>query len=390
MEKGKVDMELIRRYVRGELPPREMYAVERQAEAEPMLMDIILGMEADSLADHDSHLADLRQRITARTTTGPQKMAVRRLAPVQRWALAASILTVFTVGVWWFTRNNTVTIHAEDALATVHSEAPRRQPEKQRAREPATSVAEREADAALPQVPPAVAKAAAKVATAPPPTAEEVQEAPAMDEIAEVHQTGRLAFSDTGRPDGIRIRGINAHSLMAGQARTIVGKVVDEETQEPLTGVTIQIGDQLGIITNQQGRFAATDTSKTLIIRFLGYESDTMRINGVDSIRIAMRPEKQQLSEAVVTEAPKGQPTPKEGWRAYQEYLKDAVKRASDKKGSVDLSFTVDNAGHPTNITVTNTTNEELNQLAIEIVREGPSWVPGADDERKVTLPITF
>src|SRR5690606_41499096 len=105
MEKGKVDMELIRRYVRGELPPREMYAVERQAEAEPMPMDIILGMEADSLADNDSHLADLRQRITARTTTGPTKTAVRRPASVLPWAPPPCILTVLTVGVSQFARN---------------------------------------------------------------------------------------------------------------------------------------------------------------------------------------------------------------------------------------------------------------------------------------------
>ncbi|MGV3762086.1 MAG: hypothetical protein ACO1NT_06385, partial [Parapedobacter sp.] len=116
MEKGKVDMELIRRYVRGELSPREMYALERQAQADPMLMDVILGVEQEALAVHDDNLADIRKRIAART--GEPQKAIRRLAPVQRWAIAASILAVLTVGTWWFVREGTVEQHEATVAAT--------------------------------------------------------------------------------------------------------------------------------------------------------------------------------------------------------------------------------------------------------------------------------
>src|SRR5690606_527233 len=100
MEKGKVDLELIRRYVRGELTPREMYALERQAQDEQMLMDIILGMEQEAPQVHGDNLADIRKRIAERFRR--PRAASRRLMPAQRWAIAASILAVLTVGMWWF------------------------------------------------------------------------------------------------------------------------------------------------------------------------------------------------------------------------------------------------------------------------------------------------
>src|SRR3546814_7148794 len=115
MEKDKVDMELIRRYIRGELTPREMYALERQAQADPMLMDIILGMEQEALDVHDDNLADIRKRIAERTER--RRTIVRRLVPAQRWAIAASLLAVLTVGMWWFTREDTVEQQREATVA---------------------------------------------------------------------------------------------------------------------------------------------------------------------------------------------------------------------------------------------------------------------------------
>src|SRR5690606_20432678 len=127
MEKHRVDMELIRRYIRGELTPREMYALERQAQADPMLMDIILGMEQEALDVHDDNLADIRKRIAERT--GQRRATTRRLATAQRWAIAASILAVLSVGTWWFTREGHVEKQREATVAAIPAEAPEETPE---------------------------------------------------------------------------------------------------------------------------------------------------------------------------------------------------------------------------------------------------------------------
>lgn len=102
MEKGKVDIGLIRRYLRGELNPREMYALERRAQDDPVLMDIILGMERETQDVHEANLGDIRKRIALRAG----RNRIRRIAPARRWAVAASVLLAFIVGALWLTRQD--------------------------------------------------------------------------------------------------------------------------------------------------------------------------------------------------------------------------------------------------------------------------------------------
>ena len=418
MEKGKIDMELIRRYIRGELTPREMYALERQAQADPMLIDIILGMEEEALAVHDDNLADIRKRIADRT--GQRRATTRRLATAQRWANAASILAVLWVGTWWFIREDTVVEQQREAIAAA---APQ---------EALPSAAEDAVEDTSPAAPrrTAAAKAVAKdevrkeerlaAVTPKPDTGADLRDslvevafgtqqkakivgvtslvaAARMDSPVVVNQEA-LA----GRPGGLRIRGIAPAPTEEARARPIIGKVVNEVTQEPLEGVSIKISDEQTVATDKQGRFAAIDTSTAITAQYVGYQGQTIRITGSDSIRIALQPHNVSLSEVVVVGYQQGQPqdaqvnhttsqpTPKQGWPAYRQYLQDAAKLAPIKKGTVDLSFTVDDDGKPTDIKVIKSTDTELDKFVTLIVRDGPRWAPGANNARKVTLRVAF
>lgn len=312
MEKDKVDMELIRRYVRGELTPREMYAVERQAQANPMLMDIILGMEQEMPDVHSDNLADIRRRIAKRT--GRRQTAARRLTPAQRWTVAASILAVLTMGTWWFTRQEAVE-QREATIAAAPEEAPRETaPETQSVPEP---------------VPP-IAKPEASVS----------ERKETKDERIAVAATPK-AYADAGTPD-------------SGEAARIVA--------------------------------AEPDTSGRVSEQVLAAHADGMGFQGMSARQQTARP----LAAAKERVEKRGEPTPENGWDAYRQYLKDAMKLAPDEKGKIDLTFTVDDDGRPTEITVAATTNEQLNAFAVLIVRDGPRWLPGTNDERKVTLQLTF
>ena len=44
-------------------------------------------------------------------------------------------------------------------------------------------------------------------------------------------------------------------NLFAMQQNIIQGKVIDVQTKEPITYATVQIGDKVGVITNQEGNF---------------------------------------------------------------------------------------------------------------------------------------
>ena len=47
MSNSNYDIAYLKKYVNGELSPTEMYALEREAQRDPMLADILMGIEMD-------------------------------------------------------------------------------------------------------------------------------------------------------------------------------------------------------------------------------------------------------------------------------------------------------------------------------------------------------
>jgi len=324
MEKGNVDMELIRRYIRGELTPREMYALERQAQADPMLMDIIVGMEQETLDVHGDNLADIRKRIAGRA--GQRQTVIRRLAPAQRWAIAASLLAVLTVGTWWFVREDTVEQH--EATVATTSKRVSKAPEA-----PAEPSPEPEAPAAKEREVDTTPQATARIASA---------EAEVMEYVEKKEE--RLAMA-TPKAD----TGAEKSTLNAAAARLAAAAI-----------------DSPVVVVNEQALASRKDG-----------------INNRPAAAQAAIPDK-AISEK------QGGPMPTDGWDAYRKYLKDAVKPAQGQKGTVDLIFAIDDDGRPIDIEVTQTTNKDLNTFAILVVRDGPRWLTGASGKRKVALQVKF
>lgn len=87
----------------------------------------------------------------------------------------------------------------------------------------------------------------------------------------------------------------------------IRGIVTDRETGEPLPSATVQIeGTYSGTITNQDGRFAiaAERFPVPLLIRYLGYEAERVKVEDVDEqpVLIPLSPSVTRLEEVVVTD----------------------------------------------------------------------------------------
>ncbi len=416
MEKGKVDIELIRRYIRGELSPREMYALERRAQDDPVLMDIILGMEQETQELHAANLVDIRKRIALRAGHG----RTRRLAPAQRWAVAASVLVAVTLGTLWLTQRLTVgesqpDIASVPAEAEVHADDTAAEPPHQPA-----APAKKEA---IPETPKRVAAAPAAI----PPRADRVAlrtEKPAkpedtLDEVVvgygtqkkmdltgavdtpvqiseqalagraagvQVRDAYRKAATDT--PTEIRIRGISPNA----KPDTISGKVIDAETQKPLSGVVVQLAENRAVVTDSSGTFTITGLSNMLNATLLGYELQNLKIVGKDSIVVVMEPSEALLSEVSVvdhrTKATK--PEPEIGWRAYNRYIRKGARQIKGPNGQVTLTFTIDDEGTPTEIRIIHTTDASLDERAIQLVREGSKWKPGRNGERKAELRVKF
>ncbi|GAB2686285.1 TonB-dependent receptor [Mucilaginibacter koreensis] len=83
---------------------------------------------------------------------------------------------------------------------------------------------------------------------------------------------------------------------------SVNGKVLDEKGQ-PLPGVTIKVqGTQVATSTNVDGFFTINaDANATLVVSFIGYETQTIALNGRSSVTINLVPSSKNLNEVVVT-----------------------------------------------------------------------------------------
>lgn len=82
----------------------------------------------------------------------------------------------------------------------------------------------------------------------------------------------------------------------------ITGKVVDE-TGQPMVGVSVKIkGSNTGVVTDINGTFSiVAPTNGTLVISYIGYQTQDVPIAGKTTLRISMAPTNAALSEVVVT-----------------------------------------------------------------------------------------
>ncbi len=87
----------------------------------------------------------------------------------------------------------------------------------------------------------------------------------------------------------------------------VSGRVLDSETKEPLTGVSVFIkGTTKGAPTDLEGRYTLTVTDSefqkdTLVFRFIGYQTMEVPIASQSQINVNLDPDKELLDEVVIT-----------------------------------------------------------------------------------------
>ena len=90
--------------------------------------------------------------------------------------------------------------------------------------------------------------------------------------------------------------------ISISQERTISGTVFSDDN-EPLAGATVAVrGTSRSVVTKGDGTFSiSVNTGSVLVISFIGFEEQVMRIGNNSSITIRLRAAKTNLGEVVVT-----------------------------------------------------------------------------------------
>jgi TonB family protein len=82
---------------------------------------------------------------------------------------------------------------------------------------------------------------------------------------------------------------------------------------------------------------------------------------------------------------------PKSGWNSFERYISVSAISADGKTGNVQVSFMVGGNGNVTDVKIKNSLSEAADQKAIELIKNGPTWVNKSTDGAKpVTVTVTF
>jgi len=377
-----------------------MHELERRAQQDPLLLDLMIGIEKAAPETADAHIADIHQLINERVAGN--ELSARKTGRI--WIAAASILFAFLViGGWWLKNNQ-----SEAPIVAQQSSS-----EKQ----------------SVPQVAEAPKTDSTPLIAANPPAKRPVEE------IARRKLKTRVLASRAARVTAPPADS-QAH-LLAGRAVAVLKKndtlnereskpvllsgiVTDKVSREPLPGVIVKTGDQTEATqTDRNGRFALSvpDDKKTLAVSSIGYENQQIDVQGKDSLQIAMIPNSNSLNEVVVVgygaqkkntivgsvrpmqtreshesstilDARK-RAKPLIGWKAYDRYLSDATQSLDGSKGIVTVAFRISEEGKPIDIVVINGLTDQTNEQAIEIIRNGAKW-ENLPDNITIKLALTF
>lgn len=413
----------IQQYLKGELSPEAMHQLEREALADPFLMDALEGYAATP--HHEPDLGGLQQRLQERIAgTRP----TRRLLPWPVIAVAASVTGfVIIAGLFFYkgdrpggTKKEQLVQLEKPSVApltkpdsnTTISRVPTAQPEKEKSSIPVAPVESKQMAVVMP---PVVATQKTDSVVANSFNSAEMADKksagtlatikPRIDTIlggahVAVNKTASQPVTVLSRAEGVGYkqpdaRSTNAAYLAANLPPALSGVVLDKVDGSPIPGATVKIAGQASATqTDAKGRFSLrrSKADEDVTVNFLGYNSKTLSAKNGDSIKIELEPSNNSLAEVVVASAKPANRNagPTIGMPAYQHYLEQNARLAG-VAGTVTLQFTIDSKGALSNFKVISGLGKAADNKAIDLVKNGPAWLPNSTGiTETVKLAIQF
>jgi len=411
---NKADFDLIRRYHRGELSPREMYELEYRAEHDPMLMDILLGMEHEHLMGTEASFPDIQKRISQRIHPKNKTSFLNWKA----WTIAATVVLCLSIGGYFlFSPVVQEQLNTHDSLADKTLSKPSA-PESTKSMDSYLNHIQSDSTSLLADATtnyPKIQEGIRRNSRSPkeidsektrslpsPSTLRGPRKINSLDSSMYLRgrSNNRLAnksvTNETVQSDLLSDITTNNTALNPSM-KLITGKVVDNSTREPLMGATLKVKNSKdAAVTDSTGDFRlASSTSNPLVeVRAMGYQTQHVPTNILANGRVKLKPENIIIRGSSPThnnplrkEIKFGKAQPIMGWSAYNDYVEEATKQLVYKaSGAVTLSFKIDEVGTPINIKVKSSDNSTLDQRAVEIIKNGPKWKATMNNPSEIIL----
>jgi len=422
----------IKKYLRGELSPAEMHALEKKALNDPFLEDALEGaVQLDSEA-FDSDLKNLRSSLNERVSKKGKTISLW-VWPA-RIAAGLILVALSTFVIVKLTGNKPVEDLAlkqaplsspddedNEAVATDSATLSRDsqgEPAKSQAytpseKDPEAEESKQAADAARPsaatantdEISQAETKDDERLAETTEAVAEEqpVQNAPAEadKEVALKKQSEGVKLNDDDQKQ--RVASATPESRAKGLGAFTTSKVIRGRVESvdgvPLPGVNVMFKNtNIGTVTDGSGNYQlnyqlpVADDSSTLVFSFIGFSSTEVDAGEKTQLNVQLSEDVSQLSEVVVVgygaekkseDAPETLElaNPYGGRRAYKQYLEKNIQYpeqalAENIEGRVTIQFTVESSGQLSDFKVLKGIGHGCEEEVIRLVKQGPRWNP--------------
>ena len=194
------------------------------------------------------------------------------------------------------------------------------------------------------------------------------------------------------------------------QANYFSGRIKDANNNPlPFANIT-NTRDNVGTYADAQGRFTlvSPDSVLNVQVRSVGFENSTVQLkNSAASNEVVLQENKTAPDKVLSFQKPDTSRSrmanikfeelePADGWSNYKTYLAnninvpDDLKRESEAKGQVQVSFEVNQHGDPINIRVEKSLCVKCDEEAIRAVKQGPKWKKKNKKAKRITISVPF
>ncbi|MGV3509770.1 MAG: carboxypeptidase-like regulatory domain-containing protein [Sphingobacteriaceae bacterium] len=397
METNRIDYTTIQQYLEGSLDKEAMHELEKRALDDPFLADAIEGYTHIN-KPASKQLSLLQTQLEERIAQQQENKNVfnfnwQRLSV----AAAASLLFITASILFWFKGQKTEEQIAlnpkqvEVSLTPADSIVANDDTSK---KESVVSIpSETPKDIVKPKENVQIASSEPEKVSNPNP---EVLNIPAKLSEVTAYGTQRkqvgleVASAPKEETAQIRIRGMASASSKNG----VLGRVVSSNGQ-PIPGAIVKLKNSDKVYTtNSIGVFHFSDSvAGDLVVSQIGFNSKEVNAKPGEYVVITLDEDKNTLSEVVVVDNASTNtnqdefPQPIIGWDKYKEYLRNNIKSDTNlPAGRVVVTFKVDAANQLSDFKIKKGLNDLRNQEAIKLIKEGPAWKSGKQNEVRVVV----
>jgi TonB family protein len=417
----------IEKYLKGELTPAEMFALEEQALRDPFLAEALEGASQIKPHELEADLKKLQHTLADRVQRKPEKVVAFWVWPA-RIAAGLLLLIVSTIVVVTLTTRHS----PEEDLALNKPSNPAAENQDDEKGHTLSDSIEKGDDKLLSQSKPTEAvttpaprdepSEAAEIPAASPVIEKEAPRSPTEtrsndkakivdesieEEIAQANPqpaaaAGELKKSEAGRmsvrkKDSRKESAAGAATDRSAQDEAIPDRIVKGQVVAKdgtgLPGVNVMVkGSNLGTVTDAAGNYQISigRDASSLVFSFIGFTAAEVPATQLDK-PIQLNEDLTSLSEVVVTgygvstsddsETTYEMAAPAGGRRAFKQYLEKNLRYpavAMEKKveGKVTIQFTVEATGQLSDFKVVKGIGSGCDEEVIRLIQQGPTWAP--------------